>query len=117
MPWLLTPAAPDRATDRLRPWCVLVVVAEQDGVTVAPGPVPVGLHDPGALKDSVVEDVKSVVSLCSHTTVRRAVQAVDAGGCIVEQLGLLVRRVAGGQALERIPQYGVAAALLIHGEI
>jgi hypothetical protein len=39
LPWLFTPAAPDRTTDHLRPWCVLVVVAEQEGVAVGPGPV------------------------------------------------------------------------------
>jgi hypothetical protein len=39
LPWLFTPAAPDRTTERLRPWCVLVVVAAQDGVAVGPGPV------------------------------------------------------------------------------
>ena len=45
------------------------------------------------------------------------IQAIDARGRVVEQPGLLVRRVAGGQALERVPQHGVAAASLIHGEI
>jgi hypothetical protein len=44
LPWLFTPAAPDRSTDQLRPWCVLVVVADQDGVSVAPGPVLPVLH-------------------------------------------------------------------------
>ena len=39
LPWLFTPAAPDLAADQLRPWCVLVVVAVQDGVTVGPGKV------------------------------------------------------------------------------
>lgn len=37
LPWLFTPAAPDPGTDRLRPWCVLVVVAAQEGVSVGPG--------------------------------------------------------------------------------
>lgn len=32
LPWLLTPAAPNQ--NRLRPWLVLVVVREQDGVSV-----------------------------------------------------------------------------------
>ncbi len=34
-PWLLTPAAP-ASRDRLRPWLALVVVEEQDGVTLIP---------------------------------------------------------------------------------
>ena len=33
LPWLLTPAAPD-AQGRLRPWLVLVVVREQEGVSL-----------------------------------------------------------------------------------
>jgi hypothetical protein len=39
LPWLFTPAAPDRSNDQLRPWCVLVVVADQEGVAVEPGRV------------------------------------------------------------------------------
>ena len=33
LPWLFTPAAP-AAQDRLRPWCVLVVVRARDGITI-----------------------------------------------------------------------------------
>jgi hypothetical protein len=39
LPWLFTPAVADLATDHLRPWCVVVVVAAQDGVEVVPGKV------------------------------------------------------------------------------
>jgi hypothetical protein len=43
LPWLLTPAAPDPAHGRIRPWLVLVVVtAANSTVTVTPGaPLPV----------------------------------------------------------------------------
>src|SRR5438552_2491006 len=34
-PWLFTPAKPD-GNGRLRPWCCLVVVREQDGVSIGP---------------------------------------------------------------------------------
>jgi hypothetical protein len=36
LPWLFTPAAPG-AQDRLRPWCVLVVVRARDGITIEYG--------------------------------------------------------------------------------
>jgi hypothetical protein len=39
LPWLLTPArAADATPGRLRPWLVLVVVREQDGVSIGPSP-------------------------------------------------------------------------------
>lgn len=34
LPWMFTPAAPDAAQGRLRPWLVLIVVREQDGVSL-----------------------------------------------------------------------------------
>src|SRR5438270_8343448 len=47
----------------------------------------------------------------------RGTQAVHARGGAVEQAGFFVRGVVGDQALERVPQDGVAAADLVHGEI
>src|SRR5207302_602450 len=47
----------------------------------------------------------------------RRTQAVHARGGAVEQPGFFVRGVVGNQALERVPQDGVAAADLVHGEI
>ena len=41
LPWLATPAGPDSAGQRLRPWIVLVVVEDTAGVSVEPGqPLP-----------------------------------------------------------------------------
>src|SRR5262245_6673583 len=44
-------------------------------------------------------------------------QTIDAGGRVVEQLGLLAGRAARGQTLEGVPQHRVAAARLVHREI
>src|SRR5947209_1289678 len=44
---------------------------------------------------------------------RRGTQAVHAPGGAVEQPGFFVRGVVGGQALERVPQDGVAAGDLV----
>ncbi len=43
LPWLLTPAAPDPATGRIRPWLALVVITQQSStITATPGvPLPV----------------------------------------------------------------------------
>src|SRR5262245_38491799 len=46
-----------------------------------------------------------------------APQTIDTGRRIVEQLGPFLRRVAGGQALERVPQHRVAAGNGIYREV
>src|SRR5439155_4821928 len=55
---------------------------------------------------------------CAPTdTLCRAREAIDASRRVVEELGLLRRREAGRQALERVPQHRVAAARLVDREV
>jgi len=51
------------------------------------------------------------------STLRGARETIDARSRVVEQLGLLRRRTARRQPLERVPQHLVATARLVHREV
>src|SRR5262245_34378284 len=52
-----------------------------------------------------------------RNTLQAGAQAVNARSRVVKQFCFFVCRAAGGQALEDVPQHGIAATRFIHGEI
>jgi hypothetical protein len=100
LPWLYTPAAPD-GDGRLRPWLVLVVVREQDGVELElrSGALPV-LRVDSSLSDELPDlaDSWAWVHVQSLVGLQGTADTVAAGGGEVIARLVCPRRLAPGSA-------------------